>query len=302
MLALPDGFWAIAPDLRGFGGAAPDAAIDATRGMGDLADDAVALLDHLGIERTHLVGNSMGGSVVWRLLAEHSRRVRSAVQVAPGSPYGFGATRDVDGTPCSDDYAGSGAGLIRPALVERIRAGDASCDSPACPRSLLRSVIVKPPLIPEREDALVAAMLTTHLGERAYPGDFSPSPNWPFVAPGVWGINNALSPKYVRAVRPLLDTADKVDLLWIRGSHDLAVADRAAGDPGTWGPTNLVPGYPGEDAYPSQPMLAQTRAVLDQYANAGGSYREVVIDGCGHVPFIEKSESFNQAFHAFLAP
>ena len=45
MTALPEGFYGIAPDQRGFGEADPARKIDATRGMGDLADDAVALMD-----------------------------------------------------------------------------------------------------------------------------------------------------------------------------------------------------------------------------------------------------------------
>jgi pimeloyl-ACP methyl ester carboxylesterase len=47
-------------------------------------------------------------------------------------------------------------------------------------------------------------------------------------------------------------------------------------------------------------MLGQTRAVLEKYASAGGSYEEVVIEDAGHLPFIEKPEVFNQAFHAHL--
>ena len=46
MLALPDGYRALAPDLRGYGGADPAKKIDATRGTGDWADDLLALLDH----------------------------------------------------------------------------------------------------------------------------------------------------------------------------------------------------------------------------------------------------------------
>ena len=65
MIALPEGFRAIAPDLRGFG-ESETAPVDATRGLGDFADDVVALLDSLGIARAHLVGWSMGGGVVSR--------------------------------------------------------------------------------------------------------------------------------------------------------------------------------------------------------------------------------------------
>ena len=45
MVALPPGYRGIAPDQRGFGDADPDQKVDATRGPGDWADDAVALFD-----------------------------------------------------------------------------------------------------------------------------------------------------------------------------------------------------------------------------------------------------------------
>ena len=51
LVALPPQFRGIAPDQRGFGDADPDKKVDATRGAGDWADDAVALLDTLGIEK-----------------------------------------------------------------------------------------------------------------------------------------------------------------------------------------------------------------------------------------------------------
>jgi pimeloyl-ACP methyl ester carboxylesterase len=34
-------------------------------------------------------------------------------------------------------------------------------------------------------------------------------------------------------------------------------------------------------------MIGQTRAVLERYAAAGGSYREVVYQNCGHSPHVE---------------
>jgi len=42
-----------------------------------LADDAVALLDHLGIERAHLVGPSTGSLVAQEIALRYSDRVRS---------------------------------------------------------------------------------------------------------------------------------------------------------------------------------------------------------------------------------
>src|SRR5680860_75289 len=59
MLALPAGFRAIAPDLRGYG-SSDDAVIDATRGVFDWVDDLLALKDALGISKYHVAGHSLG--------------------------------------------------------------------------------------------------------------------------------------------------------------------------------------------------------------------------------------------------
>ena len=99
MVSLPPEYRAIAPDLRGFGGSDPAVKVNAQIGMRDFVDDAVALVNHLGYDRFHLVGNSLGGLVVWWMMADESERLISATLAGPGSPYGFGATKDAQGTP-----------------------------------------------------------------------------------------------------------------------------------------------------------------------------------------------------------
>lgn len=300
MVALPPTFRGIAPDQRGFGDADPDKKIDATNGMGDLAEDAVALLDHLKIDKAHIVGNSLGGMVVWRMMADYPERFISVTLVDTGSPYGFGGTKDLEGTPCFDDYAGSGGGLTNPELPNRILDGDRSLDSNFSPRAAIRMLLVKPPFIPAREDDLVSSLIASHIGEYDVPGDSVPSPNWPFMAPGKWGATNATSPKYAVDVDKILKGEPKHSVLWIRGADDMVVSDSAASDPGFLGMAGMIPDYPGPDIFPPQPMLGQTRAVLEKYAAAGGKYREVVIDDAGHLPFIEKPEEFDKALHPHL--
>ncbi len=65
----------IAIDLRGFGESAPGV----VGSVDDYADDAIALLDALGVERAVIVGLSMGGYASFALWRRHRERVRALV-------------------------------------------------------------------------------------------------------------------------------------------------------------------------------------------------------------------------------
>jgi pimeloyl-ACP methyl ester carboxylesterase len=206
----------------------------------------------------------------------------------------------VDGIPNYDDFAGSGGGVINREMVRILASGDKTANEILSPRNAIRRLVWGPDVIPDWEDALIDASFATEVGEHSYPGDWVSSPNWPHFAPGVRGATNGLSPRYLADPQRLVDADPKPPILWIRGSADVAIADPAASDPANLGRLGLIPGYPGPEVYPPQPMIGQTRAVLDRYSAAGGDYREVVIEGAAHVPFITTPEQYDEAFHTFL--
>jgi pimeloyl-ACP methyl ester carboxylesterase len=295
-------YWGIAPDLRGFGDSETKP-VDATRGLEDFSDDLYALADALGLgnQKIHLVGWSVGGGIVLRCALDHPDRVASLTLVNPLSPYGFGGTRDASGTPCWPDYAGSGGGLTGAEFVQRLKEGDRSEKDLNSPRNVMNGIYFKPPFKPskEREEVLLSSMLATKVGEENYPGDVTPSNNWPHVAPGAKGINNAISPKYCD-LKDFARIDPKPSVLWIRGADDTFVSDTSFWDFGYLGQRGVVPKWPGEEVYPPQPMVSQTRTVLEAYVQNGGHYREEVIAECGHSPHVEKPEEFRQALFGFI--
>lgn len=301
MLKLPAGFRGIAPDLRGYGDT-EDKLIDATFGMSDWLEDLFGLLDTLKIEKFHAIGHSMGGTIVFGLIAAAAGRVSSGTVVAPGSPYGFGGSKGLDGKPCYDDFAGSGGGIVNPDFPKLMAAGDRSTDNPqASPRVVMNSFYWKPPFVPAREEDLLSSLISEKVGEQKYPGDFVASGNWPNVAPGKFGPINALSPKYVGdSVERFINASPKPHILWVRGDSDMIVSDNSFFDFGTLGKLGYVPGWPGEDVYPPQPMVSQTRHILDEYQATGGSYEEIVIAETAHTPYVEKPEEFMAAFSNVL--
>jgi pimeloyl-ACP methyl ester carboxylesterase len=79
------GYRVIAPDLRGFGGSGKPAEVEAYTSA-RLAGDVTGLLDHLAIERAHLVGHDWGAAVAWRTAALRPDRVASLVALSVGHP------------------------------------------------------------------------------------------------------------------------------------------------------------------------------------------------------------------------
>ena len=301
MAAAPPGLRLVAPDMRGFGGTEPKP-IDATRGLRDWADDVEALVRALHIDApVHLVGWSTGAGAIMQYAIDRPAAVASLTLIDPVSPYGFGATKGADGTPTSDDYAGSGGGVAAAEFVQRLRDGDEGDESDLSPRNVMRAYYWHPEyrMDPEREDALVAEVLKSQISDDGYPGDITPSQNWPGVAPGTRGILNALSGRWFNA-SGIVDISPKPPVLWIRGDSDLIISDQSLFDVAVLGSLGAVPDWPGEDVSPAQPMTVQTRAVLERYAARGGAVREHVITDSSHSPFIDHLDDSAEVVFGFV--
>ena len=82
----------------------------------DMADDAAALLDHLGIDRAHIVGASMGGMIAQVFAARHSRRTKTLAVIFSSNNRADAAAagpRAVAGRP-----EGRAEGSSREAIIE----------------------------------------------------------------------------------------------------------------------------------------------------------------------------------------
>lgn len=65
--------------------------------MQDMADDAVAVLDHYGVDRAHIIGASMGGMITQLVGLNHPQRVLSLIPIM-SSPNPGAVTDAMEGT------------------------------------------------------------------------------------------------------------------------------------------------------------------------------------------------------------
>ena len=86
--ALSRNFRVIVVDMPGYG--ASTKGVDRKDPFGDLAQTMLGLLDALGVQRAHLVGNSLGGACALRMALEQPGRIDRLVLMGPG---GIGTSR-----------------------------------------------------------------------------------------------------------------------------------------------------------------------------------------------------------------
>lgn len=291
---LEDKYDVVVPDLRCFGNS-EDKPIDATRGYRDWSDDIYEFSKALKWRKFILLGWSMGGDIAMQFATDHPKMVKKLVLVAPGSPYGFGGTKDEKGTPYSPIGLGSGGGTANPLLTL-----SGQLPGKMLLKDVLNRYLFKQPfrMSPEWEARFVDASADLKLGTDFYPGNFETTWKWPYTIAGDKGILNTMSPKYGN-LSDFLETDPKPPILWIHGDDDQIVSDHSMMELGNLGRLGLIPGWPGEKSYPPQPMVKQTRYFLEQYKEKGGVYVELEIPG-GHVCILESPVHFISALDAFV--
>jgi pimeloyl-ACP methyl ester carboxylesterase len=82
------GFRVIVPDLRGYGHSDQPKEVD-DYNLVLLAGDVTATLDHLGLERAHVVGHDWGAALAWILGSMAPERVDHLVALSVGNPVAF---------------------------------------------------------------------------------------------------------------------------------------------------------------------------------------------------------------------
>jgi non-heme chloroperoxidase len=135
---LPGRYRTLAPDQRGFGDSdRPDAGY----GIDDLASDAAAFLDTLGIERATVVGHSMGTFVARRVAEAHPARVARLVLIGSA----FSPVNDV-----TRDVRASLATLEDPVSMEFARQFQASTVYAPVPPDFFEGLVAESVKLPAR--------------------------------------------------------------------------------------------------------------------------------------------------------
>jgi 4,5:9,10-diseco-3-hydroxy-5,9,17-trioxoandrosta-1(10),2-diene-4-oate hydrolase len=148
---LANRFRVIAPDMPGYGRSSKG--LDRKDPFGELARAMLGLLDALGVEKAHLLGNSLGGACALRMALEAPERTDRLVLLGPG---GIDTSRrpPTEGLLHLMDYY-SGEGPTREKFEEFLRK-DLVFDGAALPDALIAAryaasidpaVVANPPLV-----------------------------------------------------------------------------------------------------------------------------------------------------------
>jgi pimeloyl-ACP methyl ester carboxylesterase len=82
---LAAGYRVITADLRGFGGSGRPSAVEAYTAPA-MVGDVIGILDHLAVDRVHLVGHDWGAAIGWLTAALAPHRVATLTALSVGHP------------------------------------------------------------------------------------------------------------------------------------------------------------------------------------------------------------------------
>ena len=202
--ALANEFDLIRPDLRGFGESELPAAPYSMRA------DLVGLLDHLGVDRAHVVGCSLGGTVAIDLALEYPDRVARLVLVGSG-------------------VSGSNLGRSDSALFVDVEAAEKAGDLDDLNRAEVR-LWVDGPRRPEGAAPPGVRELVLEMNGRALRTDFDSSPHQGLDPPAIGRLQEITAPTLVIVGgEDLPHAAANAEVITskIRGARTIVI-DRAA--------------------------------------------------------------------------
>jgi 4,5:9,10-diseco-3-hydroxy-5,9,17-trioxoandrosta-1(10),2-diene-4-oate hydrolase len=199
-----DRYRTLAPDLPGFGASYVP---NLDRPYHRIAADAVArMLDALGIERAHILGNSAGGSVAGRFAVDHADRVDRLVLMGPGGV----------GTPVLSPSPSEGIRRLLEFVADPTRDRlVAWLDTMVVDRSILTDELVEERLANALAPGALAWMRSffSHISGRGPSRPVDPVPLWAEVskitAPTLitWGRDDRVTP-LENALLPLRQMKD----------------------------------------------------------------------------------------------
>lgn len=138
-----DGFRCVVPDLSGFGESEAVPEGQPCR-MEDFAADAVALLDHLGVERAVACGCSMGGYAALALAEAHPERLRALVLAdsRSGADAADGREKRLD---MARRVVTEGTGFVAEAMIPKLLGKSSQERRPELRDWLKRQIAAAPP-------------------------------------------------------------------------------------------------------------------------------------------------------------
>jgi pimeloyl-ACP methyl ester carboxylesterase len=169
--AFANEFDMIRPDMRGFGESELPPAPYSTRA------DIIALLDHLGVDRAHVVGCSMGGTVAIDLTLENPDRVAKLVLVGSG-------------------VSGSNLGEADSALFADVEAADKAGDIDAVNRAEVR-LWVDGPRRPEGSAPAAVRELVLDMNGRSLQSDWASAAHQSLEPPAIERLEAITAPTLV---------------------------------------------------------------------------------------------------------